>query len=162
MEAIQQGPSAMRTAPTVMTPTAPEAASRGVAALHAAPTILTPSVTEALLEESRPRSVRPMDRSPLPSRATEEPLAADARAASEERERVPRHRARAVEPAKSLEDKPKRRRGGFSETAWFMRPDQAVDPETGRVKFDPRAYEHDDTIPEEKRRRFSLRRKNEE
>jgi len=55
-----------------------------------------------------------------------------------------------------------RRRGRFSETAWFMRPDQPVDPETGRVRADPRAYVRDDSIPEEKRRRFSLRRKDEE
>lgn len=55
-----------------------------------------------------------------------------------------------------------RKQGGFSETAWFMRPSQAVDPETGKVRFDPRAYERDDSIPEEKRRRFSLRRKDEE
>lgn len=65
---------------------------------------------------------------------------------------------RAVQPA----PQGRRKQGGFSETAWFMRPSQAVDPETGKVRFDPRAYERDDSIPEEKRRRFSLRRKDEE
>lgn len=68
-------------------------------------------------------------------------------------------------PAAVVRESPRitrRRRGGFSETAWFMRPDQPVDPATGRVRFDPQAYAHDESIPEEKRRRFSLRRKDEE
>jgi hypothetical protein len=43
-----------------------------------------------------------------------------------------------------------------------MRPNQPVDPATGRIKADPRAYLPDDNIPEEKRRRFSLRRKDED
>lgn len=56
----------------------------------------------------------------------------------------------------------KRKSDEFSETAWFMRPNQTVDPATGRVLAAPDAYSADETIPEEKRRRFSLRKKNEE
>ncbi len=55
-----------------------------------------------------------------------------------------------------------RKRSDFSDTGWFMRPDLPVDAETGRVEVDPKAYVRDDSIPEEKRRRFSLRRKDEE
>lgn len=65
-------------------------------------------------------------------------------------------------PSKQQSTKSRRRASDFSETAWFMRPIQAVDPKTGRVKVDPDAYRRDDSIPEEKRRRFSLRRKDEE
>jgi len=56
-----------------------------------------------------------------------------------------------------------RKDNAFSETAWFMAaPELPVDDETGRVEVDPKAYVRDESIPEEKRRRFSLRRKDEE
>jgi|GEM_PF-6717884 len=55
-----------------------------------------------------------------------------------------------------------RKRSAFSDTDWFMRPDLPVDTETGRVQVDPQAYVRDESIPEEQRRRFSLRRKDEE
>jgi hypothetical protein len=74
---------------------------------------------------------------------------------------------RAEERAASSEPKPeggKRKKGGFSETEWFLAPIKAeeVDAKTGQVKVDPAKYERNTAIPEEKRRRFSLRRDDEE
>ncbi len=54
------------------------------------------------------------------------------------------------------------KRATFSEAAWFMRTEFEVDPETGRVAVGPTDYVLDDSIPEDKRRRFSLGRKGEE
>lgn len=73
-------------------------------------------------------------------------------------------KARAPAEAAAPETKKKAQVEGedFSETAWFMRPDYRVDPETGKVTVDAGAYRRDESIPEEERRRFSLRRKNEE
>lgn len=69
----------------------------------------------------------------------------------------------AAEPA-SKGKKGDAKRAGFSETAWFMKAvdPSAVDPETGKVAVDEQRYQRDTTIPEEKRRRFSLGSKNEE
>ncbi len=53
----------------------------------------------------------------------------------------------------------------FSETQWFMKgidPSLMVDPETGAVQVDEEEYLRDDSIPEEERRKFTLRRRGEE
>ncbi len=54
------------------------------------------------------------------------------------------------------------KRATFSEAAWFMRTEFEIDPETGRVAVGPSDYVLDESIPEDKRRRFSLGRKGEE
>jgi len=55
-----------------------------------------------------------------------------------------------------------KRKPQFSETAWFMRAVDAVDPETGRVPTAPDAYRPDTSIPPEQRKRYSLKRSDEE
>lgn len=72
-------------------------------------------------------------------------------------------KARATQPKQQAVADPARakssKRGEFSETAWFMRVDPSkVDPKTGRVDVDQEAYRRDDSTPEAKRRKFSLRR----
>ncbi|MCB9735663.1 MAG: hypothetical protein H6745_23995 [Deltaproteobacteria bacterium] len=67
-------------------------------------------------------------------------------------------------PSAKAEEKKKKRKDGFSETQWFMRGvkvDEA-DVTTGRVRADESAYERDETISEEERRKFTLRKKDEE
>ncbi len=83
--------------------------------------------------------------------------------AAPERERVPAQQA-ATSPGASAEAPaaPKKggggkRRQGFSETQWFMMGVQA-DADALETSAEPTAYEHDESIPEEQRRQFSLRR----
>lgn len=58
----------------------------------------------------------------------------------------------------------KRKKGGFSETEWFLAPikPEEVDIKTGQVQVDPAKYERNTATPDEQRRRFSLRRDDEE
>ena len=74
-------------------------------------------------------------------------------------------KARGTQPKQAAVADPARKsskRGEFSETAWFMRVDASkVDPKTGRVDVDQEAYRRDDSTPEAKRRKFSLRRSRE-
>jgi len=57
-------------------------------------------------------------------------------------------------------------RRGFSETQWFLKGleiDKAkVDPSTGVVAIDEEEYLRDESIPEEERRKFTLRKPGEE
>lgn len=67
-------------------------------------------------------------------------------------------------PGGSPPEKKKKKRDGFSETQWFMRGAKVeeADVTTGRVRVDESAYERDETISEEERRKFTLRKKGEE
>ncbi|MCC6623812.1 MAG: hypothetical protein IT385_21315 [Deltaproteobacteria bacterium] len=81
--------------------------------------------------------------------------------------------ARPPEPARAPEKKiekkpapakPAKKSREFSETAWFMRqpnPEDA-DPATGKVKVGKKAYAVEEPIPDEKRKKYTLRRSDED
>jgi len=182
----------LRTAPTVLTPAAAEsivAESRARAAQPFEDPMPEPVLRSPAERAARQPARKVVDSEPLVIVASLPPEPADeparivgsrgvkrvdsevSRRAPAESSRSPRpERAPASEeaprPAKAAGNPPgsagKRKRDEFSETAWFMRPEQTVDPSTGRVLASPDAYKADENIPEEKRRRFSLRKKGEE
>lgn len=67
-------------------------------------------------------------------------------------------------PATTTPAKKKRAKGEFSDTQWFMKGKnlQVADPDTGTVVVDEEAYVVDESIPEEERRKFTLRKPEEE
>lgn len=68
-------------------------------------------------------------------------------------------------PAKTTPAKKKKRaKGEFSDTQWFMKGKnlQVADPDTGTVVVDEEAYVVDESIPEEERRKFTLRKPEED
>lgn len=116
-------------------------------ASRTAPTLLiTPAITEEVAEQALARS-----RQANPQKTRPE---------------VPAARAPADPPAPAPQAQTggKRKPGGFSETEWFLAPinPDEIDVKTGKVKVDPSKYERNPATPEEKRRRFSLKRDDEE
>jgi hypothetical protein len=131
--------------PAAPAPSAPPRASR------TAPTLLvTPAITDEVAQQALARSRQSSDPKPSSEKTRPEVPAAKAAAA----------------PAPQTESPSggKRKRGGFSETEWFLAPinPDEVDVKTGKVKVDPSKYERNPATPEEKRRRFSLERDDEE
>lgn len=102
--------------------------------LRNAQTLIQPQLTDELIEQAKARAAE--------------------RAAAQ---------AAAVAPEAPAERK-KRARGEFSDTQWFMKGLnlQVADPDTGQVAVDEGEYLVDEEIPEEDRRRFTLRKKHEE
>lgn len=84
--------------------------------------------------------------------------AARAAARAQPVEEPPARAPKKAEP--KPEKKPAKKQRDFSETAWFMRqpnPEDA-DPATGKVKVGKKAYAVEEPIPDEKRKKYSLRR----
>lgn len=134
---------------TVADVPAADATTAAPRASRTAPTLLvTPAITEELAQQALGRS-----RQPDPQRTRPELAAAKTPAAP------PAEAPPAQPPSEG-----KRKRGGFSETEWFLAPinPDEVDAKTGKVKVDPSKYERNPATPEEKRRRFSLKRDDEE
>lgn len=120
-------------------------------ASRTAPTLLvTPAITEELAQQALGRGRQADPQKTRPELAAAKASAAPPAAAAE---------AQAQPPSEG-----KRKRGGFSETEWFLAPinPDEVDVKTGKVKVDPSKYERNPATPEEKRRRFSLKRDDEE
>jgi len=71
---------------------------------------------------------------------------------------------RAAAPPAEPAEKKKRAKGEFSDTQWFMKGLnlQVADPDTGEVAVDEAEYLVDESISEDERRRFTLRKKHEE
>ncbi|MBL8783759.1 MAG: hypothetical protein JNJ59_02565 [Deltaproteobacteria bacterium] len=127
--------------------------------LRTAPTILeSPAISEAMLAALSAERRDPTEpEMPAPSRP--EP------AAPKVQGRGIRKKTGTDMPAAPAPEAAKvggKRKPGFSETAWFMRAVDNVDPETGRVSAAPDAYRPDTSIPSEKRKRYSLKRSDEE
>lgn len=137
--------------PTVAdVPAAPPAAPK---ASRTAPTLLiTPAITEEVAQQALARSRQALD----PQTANRQPPN------QKTRPELPAAKPPAVAPEAASGGK--RKPGGFSETEWFLAPinPDEIDVKTGKVKVDPSKYERNPATPEEKRRRFSLKRDDEE
>lgn len=149
---VQSSPSSKATVSDVPAVTAQKAS-------RTAPTLLiTPAITEEVAQQALARSRQTHDQPtanpPSPNQKT--------------RPETPSAKAPAAPAATTSPTQPpsegKRKRGGFSETEWFLAPinPDEVDAKTGKVKVDPSKYERNPATPDEKRRRFSLKRDDEE
>lgn len=146
---VQSSPSSRATVADVPAATAQSGAPK---ASRTAPTLLiTPAITEEVAQQALARSRQTA--TPQPPNQKTRPEVPSAKAPAQPSASAPQAQSGG-----------KRKPGGFSETEWFLAPinPDEVDAKTGKVKVDPSKYERNPATPDEKRRRFSLKRDDEE